>query len=582
MERRLVLVILRVLLLACAGVAVAHGAAALTYDRDGNVMLQWEPNTEPDLAGYNVLRATQPGGPYTRANSAIVMATAFTDGQTVDGSTYYYVLTAVDVVGNESPHSPESDGCRVDMTAPTVWASPSGSHYFGPQTVELRSSEQATIHYTLDGSTPSASSQVYSAAVHLSQDTTVQFMAADPAGNVSSVRTESYTFPEPGDDSDGDGLPDIYEYEHGLDPLDESDALADSDGDGYTNLEEYEQGTDPTDHEDHPTAPWVVTDALRPHPGQGLTNETLRVPVDTSVMIMLEDDDGVDSDSITIAMNGEVVAHTVHHVFAPDDLRYLWVVYDSLGAFKYDEVITVTVEASDLNGYAMLPYAYSFKTETALEQRKAADNAPATVVAFDSETGWTTVYAANDTELEGVAISYPASEMVPPRLGPTNEIVPMDDPRMLGLPVNIEPVSYYEVPVSIIVPVSDALDVSSVRVYYHNPSLGWQRATEEDDWLVAGSRTEYVDGDARFLEFQIRYAAPLQCLDASAPRDLCDVNRDGVINRKDVNAVLSLAGHSSGTLTPEQLELGDLNGDGTIDMRDSLIILDALRETKNQ
>jgi len=578
MERRSILVVFRVLLLICTCSLWTHGAAGITYDNDGNVMLEWQPNSEPDLAGYNVLRATQSGGPYNKINPALVTATAFTDTQTADGTTYYYVLTAVDRVGNESPHSQESDGVRVDMTAPTVWASPAGNHYFGPQTVELVSSEEATIYYTLDGSTPSSSSSVYSGALHLEENTTITFMASDPAGNVSSVCTESYTFPEPGDDTDNDGLPDIYEYEHGLDPLDDADALGDSDGDGYSNLEEYEQGTDPTDHEDHPTAPWVVTEALRPHPGQGLTKGTLRVPVDTSVMIMLEDDDGIDANTITVTMNGEVVAYTVHPVFAPDDVRYLWVVYDSLGAFEYDEVVTVTVEASDLNGYPMVPYAYSFKTETVHEHKKAADNAPATLVVLDPDAGWTTVYAQEGTELEGVAVGYPDSEMVPPRLGPSDEIVPMEDFRMLGVPVNIEPVSYYETPVTVIMPVSDALDVSSVRVYYYNPSLGWRRATEEDEWFVPGSRIEHVDGEARFLEFQIRYAAPLQCLDASPPRDPCDVNRDMVVNRKDINAVLSLAGHSNGTLTPEQLELGDLNGDGTIDMRDTLIILDALRK----
>jgi len=57
---------------------------------------------------------------------------------------------------------------------------------------------------------------------------------------------------EPGDetdpmdsDSDNDGLPDGWEQENGLDPMDPSDANADPDGDGLTNLEEFEHGTDP-------------------------------------------------------------------------------------------------------------------------------------------------------------------------------------------------------------------------------------------------------------------------------------------------------------------------------------------------
>jgi Tol biopolymer transport system component len=49
------------------------------------------------------------------------------------------------------------------------------------------------------------------------------------------------------DDDDNDGLPDSWENEYGLDPLDASDASLDSDGDGLTNLEEYQALSDPLD-----------------------------------------------------------------------------------------------------------------------------------------------------------------------------------------------------------------------------------------------------------------------------------------------------------------------------------------------
>jgi hypothetical protein len=54
----------------------------------------------------------------------------------------------------------------------------------------------------------------------------------------------NWTTQEPVDDSDGDGMPDLWEYTHGLDPR-LNDAQADNDGDGLTNLQEFHAGTDP-------------------------------------------------------------------------------------------------------------------------------------------------------------------------------------------------------------------------------------------------------------------------------------------------------------------------------------------------
>ncbi len=46
--------------------------------------------------------------------------------------------------------------------------------------------------------------------------------------------------PDEGKDTDGDGLPDKWEIENGLNPTDPNDAGADSDNDGLTNIEEFE------------------------------------------------------------------------------------------------------------------------------------------------------------------------------------------------------------------------------------------------------------------------------------------------------------------------------------------------------
>ena len=50
----------------------------------------------------------------------------------------------------------------------------------------------------------------------------------------------------PDGDFDGDGIPNAWELQYGLNPLDPSDAHADLDNDGADNLTEFLQGRDPT------------------------------------------------------------------------------------------------------------------------------------------------------------------------------------------------------------------------------------------------------------------------------------------------------------------------------------------------
>lgn len=50
-------------------------------------------------------------------------------------------------------------------------------------------------------------------------------------------------------DDDNDQMPDDWEIQYGLLPLDDSDATADKDLDGLTNLQEYTLGTNPTNED---------------------------------------------------------------------------------------------------------------------------------------------------------------------------------------------------------------------------------------------------------------------------------------------------------------------------------------------
>ncbi|MCZ7591856.1 MAG: lamin tail domain-containing protein [Kiritimatiellae bacterium] len=77
--------------------------------------------------------------------------------------------------------------------------------------------------------------------------TTVVWQVWDASGNTNTCEQLVTLLPSESADCDGDGLPDIWEMQHGLDPFSAEDATEDSDMDGWSNLEEYLAGTDPFD-----------------------------------------------------------------------------------------------------------------------------------------------------------------------------------------------------------------------------------------------------------------------------------------------------------------------------------------------
>lgn len=74
---------------------------------DGTVSLDWNDNTEPDLDGYNVYRSTTSGSGYSQINGSLLSSSNYTDNSVTNGTTYYYVVTAVDIDLNESVYSAE-------------------------------------------------------------------------------------------------------------------------------------------------------------------------------------------------------------------------------------------------------------------------------------------------------------------------------------------------------------------------------------------------------------------------------------------------------------------------------------------
>jgi hypothetical protein len=95
-----------------------------------------------------------------------------------------------------------SAAVTIDLTAPTTTASPVG----GTQTVQinvtLTASEPATIYYTTNGSAPvypvAGQTNVYTAPIPVSANTTIRYFARDLAGNIETpIKQQAYFYGTP-------------------------------------------------------------------------------------------------------------------------------------------------------------------------------------------------------------------------------------------------------------------------------------------------------------------------------------------------------------------------------------------------
>jgi len=116
-----------------------------------SVSLAWDTSSDTTVVGYKMYRSEQSGS-YTSpiSGSSALTTAAFTDSTVQSGHTYYYVVTAVNASGVESPYSNEvqvpiaSPAAPTTNTAPTVTAGPD-------QTITLPATATLTAIATDDG-----------------------------------------------------------------------------------------------------------------------------------------------------------------------------------------------------------------------------------------------------------------------------------------------------------------------------------------------------------------------------------------------------------------------------------------------
>lgn len=82
------------------------------------ITLYWDGNTEPDLAEYRVYRSTSLPVALTPANRLASSGGGYSGPLPQTGDVHYYVVTAVDTSGNESPASGTAEYYSDDLTGP--------------------------------------------------------------------------------------------------------------------------------------------------------------------------------------------------------------------------------------------------------------------------------------------------------------------------------------------------------------------------------------------------------------------------------------------------------------------------------
>ncbi|GEM_PF-3107567 len=89
---------------------------------------------------------------------------------------------------------------QIDAVRPVTTASPTGGSFKSMRSVTLTCTDGSSgtgcdkIYYTMDGTTPTTSSKVYSTPLIITDSTVLKFIATDKVGNTGVPKTETYTY----------------------------------------------------------------------------------------------------------------------------------------------------------------------------------------------------------------------------------------------------------------------------------------------------------------------------------------------------------------------------------------------------
>ena len=138
-----------------------------------------DADNEPNLKIYYTLNGTIP----------TTSSTLYTGPLTINGTTTLEFI-ASDIDGNISNIATKN--YVIDITTPTASVNVNGGLYNTNKVITLTMSEPGNIYYTLNGTTPTSKSILYTKPITISSTTTLKYLAIDLAGNKSSTYVQNY------------------------------------------------------------------------------------------------------------------------------------------------------------------------------------------------------------------------------------------------------------------------------------------------------------------------------------------------------------------------------------------------------
>jgi hypothetical protein len=154
---------------------------------------------------YTIYSSTSSGSEVQLA--AGISGTSYNATGLTNGTQYYFKVGGVNASGT-GPQSSEASATPIAGVTATATFNPIGGTYTSAQTVTLSDSTPgATIHYTLDGASPTSASPVYNQPITVGSTMTIKAIAIATGYADSAVTSATYTIniPQPPQPPGGGG-----------------------------------------------------------------------------------------------------------------------------------------------------------------------------------------------------------------------------------------------------------------------------------------------------------------------------------------------------------------------------------------